>query len=83
MLRDTENIRAEYIRSFIDALNIIKVRHFYFCSKQSDIPNINGGVYNAERDILGEDSHLTTDTEGCNLEKLLDDKNTLQTKNHL
>ncbi|WP_273992956.1 hypothetical protein [Vibrio parahaemolyticus] len=75
MLRGTEKIKAEYINSFIDTLNISKIRYFILYSKESNVLNLNGGVYDAVREILGEDSYLPVDTDGCKLDNLLDEEN--------
>ncbi|MCR9570927.1 hypothetical protein NB524_11290 [Vibrio alginolyticus] len=75
MLRGTEKIKAEHINSFIETLDISKIRYFILYSKQSNTLNLNGGAYNAVREILGEDSHLPADTDGSKLDNLLDEEN--------
>lgn len=75
MLRGIEKIKAEHISSFIDTLNISKIRYFVLYSKESNALNLNGGVYNTVREILGEDSYLPVDTDGSKLDNLLDEKN--------
>ncbi|WP_348224474.1 hypothetical protein [Vibrio parahaemolyticus] len=75
MLRGTESIRAEHISSFIDTLNISKIRYFVLYSKESNALNLNGGVYNAIREILGEDPSLLLDTDGSKLGNLYDEGN--------
>ncbi|EGR2744659.1 hypothetical protein DMW33_26330, partial [Vibrio parahaemolyticus] len=75
MLRGTEKIKAEHINSFIETLDISKIRYFILYSKQSNALNLNGGAYNAVREILGEDSHLPADTDGSKLDNLLDEEN--------
>ncbi|MDF4745285.1 hypothetical protein P3545_20340 [Vibrio parahaemolyticus] len=75
MLRGTEKIKAEHIRSFIETLNISKIRYFIFYSKENNCLNINGGVYNTIREILGEEQSLLLDTDGSKLDNLYDEGN--------
>ncbi|MGU3812848.1 hypothetical protein [Vibrio diabolicus] len=74
MLRGKEKIKAKHINSFIDTLNISKIRYFALYSKENNFVNLNEKIYDVFCEIYDEDSSLP-DTDGDILDNIADEQN--------